>query len=107
LKKLSLLQTDTSYEVYDGYLLSKDERQLSFFVKPKYAASETGKNSTFLRLLDEQIKNWKNAHAGVELLYFGGPAVAAGNASQLRTDTILTLSVTVVLLLALTYYFFR
>lgn len=107
LKKLSLLQTDTSYEVYDGYLLSKDERQLSFFVKPQYAASETGKNSTFLNLLDAQIKSWKEKHAGVDILYFGGPAVAAGNASQLRTDTIVTLSVTVVLLLALTYYFFR
>lgn len=107
LKKLSLLQADTSYEVYDGYLFSKDEQQLSFFVKPKYAASETGKNSTFLKLLDGEIKDWQSKHSGIDIKYFGGTAVAAGNASQLRTDTIVTLSATIVLLLALTYYFFR
>ena len=107
LKKLSNLQTDTSYEMYDGYLFSKDGKQLSFFVKPKYAASETGKNATFLKEIDKQIKLWKLKHSGIEVTYFGGAAVAAGNASQLRTDTIVTLSVTVVLLLALTYYFFR
>ena len=33
--------------------------------------------------------------------------MAAGNATQMRTDTIVTLSVTVVLLLALTFYYFR
>lgn len=107
LKKLSLLQTDTSYEVYDGYLFSNHERQISFFVKPHYPASETGKNSAFLRLVDKNIKEWEQTHPGISITYFGGTAVAAGNAAQLQTDTIVTLSVTVLLLLALTYYFFR
>jgi uncharacterized protein len=106
-QKLGALQFDPSYELYEGYLFSNEQRQLSFFLKPEYKASETGKNSKFFTALDEYIDEWAAKHPEVHVTYFGGPAVAAGNASQLRTDTIVTLSVTVILLLALTYYFFR
>lgn len=107
LKKLSSLQIDSSYEVYDGYLFSNGGRQLSFFLKPHYAASNTGKNTVFFKNVDEAILNWQSEHPDMTIQYFGGAAVAAGNASQLQTDTIITLSVTILLLLALTYYFFR
>lgn len=106
-KKLSALQFDPSYELYDGYLFNNDQRRLTFFLKPAYSASETGKNAAFFDVLNEGIDSWKKQHPEVQVTYFGGPAVAAGNAAQLRIDTIVTLSVTVILLLALTYYFFR
>jgi 1-acyl-sn-glycerol-3-phosphate acyltransferase len=105
--KLKLLQFDPGYETYDGYLFTGGQKQLTFFLKPKYKAAETGKNATFFESLNELVDEWEQHHSGVHLSYFGGPAVAAGNATQLRTDTILTLSVTIVLLLALTYYYFR
>lgn len=105
--KLKELQFDPNYEVYDGYLFHKQKGTLTFFLKPKYKAAETGKNSTFFESLNEYIKDWEQKHAGIQVTYFGGPAVAAGNATQMRTDTIVTLSVTIILLLALTFYFFR
>jgi len=106
-KKLAMLQFDPSYELYEGYLFKNNQRQLTFFLKPEYKASETGKNSKFFSDLNDFIDEWKDQHPGIHITYFGGPAVAAGNASQLRTDTIVTLSVTIILLIALTYYFFR
>ncbi len=106
-QKLGALQSDVDYENYDGYLLYEGQRKLTFFVTPKYKASETGKNSKFFAQLDEQIAQWEGEHAGVKVIYYGGPAVAAGNASQMRTDTIVTLSLTIILLLLLTYYYFR
>lgn len=105
--KLKTLQVDTSYQNYDGYLFTGQLKQLTFFLKPSHKASETSANSKFFRQVDELLGVWEKEHAGVHVNYFGGPAVAAGNASQLRTDTILTLSVTIILLLALTWYFFR
>lgn len=105
--KLRALQFDDNYESYDGYLFHKASGKLTFFLKPVYKASETGKNSGFFEDADKFIADWEQQHAGVNITYFGGPAVAAGNATQMRTDTIVTLSVTIVLLLALTFYFFR
>jgi 1-acyl-sn-glycerol-3-phosphate acyltransferase len=105
--KLRSLQFDPGYETYEGYLFSNDQRRLTFFLKPQYPASETGKNSKFFAELDDVVESFEQNNPGIHIVYFGGPAVAAGNATQMRTDTILTLSLTVVLLLALTYYFFR
>ncbi|RYE24944.1 MAG: methyltransferase domain-containing protein [Sphingobacteriales bacterium] len=105
--KLKTLQLDSSYQTYDGYLFTGQLKQLTFFLKPLHKASETGENAKFFKQVDELIAQWQQKNKGVHVAYFGGPAVAAGNASQMRTDTIVTLSVTVVLLLALTWYFFR
>src|SRR5690606_21213695 len=82
-------------------------RKINFFLKPRYKASETGINKDFFRELDKILDQWRQEHPGLQAYYFGGPAVAAGNAAQMQTDTIVTLSVTIVLLIALTYYFFR
>ena len=105
--KLAQLQFDPNYETYDGYIFSKDGKRLTFFLKPKAKASETGKNSKFFDALNDYTDGWQKAHPNLHITYFGGPAVAAGNASQLRTDTVVTLSLTVILLLALTFYYFR
>ncbi|MBS1771941.1 MAG: MMPL family transporter [Bacteroidetes bacterium] len=105
--KLRALQFDPNYETYEGYLFSNNQKNLTFFVKSKYKASETGKNSAFFETLNKLNDEWSAKNKGIHLVYFGGPAVAAGNASQMRTDTIVTLSVTIVLLLALTFYYFR
>ncbi|HXS35124.1 MAG TPA: 1-acyl-sn-glycerol-3-phosphate acyltransferase [Flavipsychrobacter sp.] len=105
--KLKGLQFDPNYEIYNGYIFSNNERQLTFFLKPKYKSNEIGKNSKFFRELDQLIIDQEAKDPGIHITYFGGPAVAAGNAMQLRTDTIVTLSATIILLLALTYYFFR
>lgn len=105
--KLGALQYDPAYEAYDGYIFSDSGRKLSFFLKPKYPASQTGINSKFFSALNEYLDSFSVANPGLHVVYFGGPAVAAGNAVQMRTDTIVTLSVTIILLVALTYYYFR
>ena len=106
-QRLSKLQYDPSYELYDGYIFAKSGKQLTFFLKPKAAASQTGVNSAFFSALNAYTDSFSAAHPAFHLVYFGGPAVAAGNAAQMRTDTVVTLSVTVILLLALTFYYFR
>lgn len=106
-QKLRAIQVDTSYENYEGYLFYKHSNKLTFFLTPAHKASATGENSKFFASLNKDIEAWQTEHPNISIKYFGGPAVAAGNATQMRTDTIVTLSVTVVLLILLTLYFFR
>lgn len=105
--KLQQLQYDESYDTYDGYLIHKETGKLTFFLKPAYSSGATGMNSAFFSNADEFIGQWEQDNGGVNITYFGAAAVAAGNADQMRTDTIVTLTVTIVLLLLLTFYFFR
>lgn len=106
-QKLSALLQDTTYEIYEGYVFSNEQRQLSFFLKPNFKASETGKSKAFFDRLEEVDAIFAQQHPDVKMVWFGGPAVAAGNATQMRYDTILTLGVSALLLGALVLYFFR
>lgn len=107
MKKFQDLQFDPSYELYDGYLFNEQERKLNFFITLNAAPSETGKNEPFFDQLNDFLVRWDAQHPQIQTLYFGGPAVAAGNAQQMKQDTILTLSITLALLLLLTLYVFR
>lgn len=106
-QKLQSLQFDPGYELYNGYIFSKDGKRLTFFLDLAYPASETGKNAALFERTDKLLATWSRQYPGIHISYFGGPAVAAGNAVQMRSDTILTLSITIVLLLVLTFYVFR
>jgi 1-acyl-sn-glycerol-3-phosphate acyltransferase len=107
LKKLQRLQYDDNIEIYNGFLLSRDHRHLIFFVQPVYAPANTGKNVPFIRELDMMISGLALRHPEFQASYFGATAVAAGNASQIQSDTILTLSLMVLLLAVFLIGFFR
>ncbi|MBS1629510.1 MAG: 1-acyl-sn-glycerol-3-phosphate acyltransferase [Bacteroidetes bacterium] len=105
--RLSELRFDPGFEVYEGYIFSTNGLQLSFFVRPRYDASQTGKNSRFMAQLNAYSDSFAKSHPQFQFSYFGAAAVAAGNATQMRTDTLVTLSVTVLLLMVLSLYYFR
>jgi uncharacterized protein len=105
LKKLQELQLDKNFELYDNYILTRDHRHLLFFIHPKYPSSDTGHN---LELIDELDRVF--ADHGISKTtasYFGGVAVAVGNAKQLQRDSVLTISLTVLLLAGILVGYFR
>jgi 1-acyl-sn-glycerol-3-phosphate acyltransferase len=109
MKKLNDLQLDENTTLYDGYIFSKDESHATFFIYTTYPSSDTKHNKPLLNLLHgarvsvESHEEFKN----VDCHYFGGQLVAAGNATQMQADTILTLSITIALLLLILILFFR
>ena len=107
LQKLKQLQYDENFELYDGYILTKDHRHLIFFVSPAFPPNETGNNSRFVNQLDELIQELSHHHSRLQVSYFGAPVVAVGNAQQLRRDSILTVSLVVIFLAIFLVGFFR
>jgi 1-acyl-sn-glycerol-3-phosphate acyltransferase len=107
LRKLQALQIDDNYQLYDGYIMSKDLKSLYLFITLKNASGETGKNEQLFEGFDKAIASLGAAQQGVEILYYGNSVVAAGNAHQLKQDSILTLSITVVAILIFTWFAFR
>jgi 1-acyl-sn-glycerol-3-phosphate acyltransferase len=107
LRKLQRLKIDDNVELYNSYLISKDHRHLLFFVQPVYGPNETGKNAPFIEELNKVISKVAPHHPAFTASYFGATAVAEGNARQIQSDTILTLSLMVVLLAILLIGFFR
>lgn len=107
MKKMMSLQYDENYELYENYIVTKDHRYLLFFFVPSYSPNDTGHNTTMLNALDGLIAQSDRHHSSVHALYFGAAAVAAGNAKQLRSDTMLTVTLMIVLLIVFLFGFLR
>ncbi|MEJ0082790.1 MAG: hypothetical protein WDM78_17975 [Puia sp.] len=107
IKKIRQLQYDENFDLYDGHIISRDGRYMLLFVSPAYPADNTGRNAQILDGIDKIISGLQaNAFDKIQANYFGGVAVAAGNALQLRRDSILTLSITsLFLILFISWYF--
>ena len=107
-KKIRQLQYDENFDLYDGHIISKDNRYMLVFISPAFPPDNTGKNSQLLKGLDLLISGLQSgSFQKVDAVYFGGVAVAAGNAAQLRTDTILTLAITGLFLLIFISWYFK
>jgi 1-acyl-sn-glycerol-3-phosphate acyltransferase len=107
IRKLQQLQLGGQYILYDGYIMTKDQRNMLVFITPVHPPSATGKNARFLELLDQTLQKVQKQHGFTDAAYFGATAVSVGNAKQLRQDTLFTQGITVVLLVVLIAFFFR
>jgi predicted RND superfamily exporter protein len=108
LKKMQHLQYDENYQLYNNYIITKDEKHLLIFITPAYASSNTGENEKFLKGLDNIIQNLTTkSFSNVDASYFGAAAVAAGNAQQLRKDTLFTQGITILFLTVFIGFYFR
>ena len=107
LQKLKELQYDENFELYDGYILTKDHRHLIFFVSPAFPPNETANNSRFVNQFDDLIQELSHRHTELQVSYFGAPVVAVGNAQQLRKDSMITISLVVIFLAIFLVGFFR
>ena len=108
LKKLQQLQYDENFELYENYVVTKDQQHLLIFITPAFAPNNTGKNALMLEGLDKLITDldsteFKYASAS----YFGATAVSVGNALQLRKDTLLTQGITVLFIIIFLGIYFR
>jgi 1-acyl-sn-glycerol-3-phosphate acyltransferase len=107
LKKLQQLSVGDDFELKNGFVLTKDKKNLLLFVTPKLATNETDKNTQFIENL-EKIKDKLNAkfRGKAGMVYFGATPVAVANATQMKADvktTSIFASVTLILILAFFY----
>ncbi len=108
LKKLQQLQYDSSFELYDSYVMTKSQQHLMLFITPAYPPNNTGKNQQLLLGIDNITDSLSNqVYKNIVAQYFGATAVSAGNAEQLRKDTLFTQGITVIFLVLFIGFYFR
>ena len=107
-KKIRQLQYDENFDLYNGHIITKDNRYLLVFISPAFPPANTGRNGILLNGMDSIIQDLQQQHfTGMNAEYFGAVAVSEGNARQLRSDTILTLSITLVFLFVFIAWYFK
>ena len=113
-----LLRSDSSlqYEIYDGYIFSPDMKRAIVMMESPYGASETEHNTMLAEMLEHCAKSVtdslhpnakKNTTKDLEIHIIGGPVIAVTNAQQIKSDSILSVVISVTLILALLFFSFR
>ena len=107
LSKLQGLQQVNKFEMYDGYIFTPDMSRAIVMLSSPFGNSETDKNSQLLQLLTSGIERMNARFPNIEAHVLGGPQIAVGNAQQIKHDSILAVSLALVLILALLFISFR
>ena len=107
----SLQQTSGfHYELYEGHIFTPDLHRAIVMMDSPFGNSETDGNARLLALLQEcadSINLSISQSLNLSISFTGGPAIAVGNARQIKADSILSVSLAVVLILVLLWFSFR
>src|SRR6202040_2932660 len=72
LKKLQELQYDENFELYDGHVITKDQKTLLIFITPAYPPNNTARNAVLLQGIDRIIDSLSSTtYKNTTATYFG------------------------------------
>lgn len=97
----------SNFELYDGYIFTKDWKRGLIVQTSPYGNSETKSNAQLMQMLGAVADSVEAHNPSVTVHYTGGPAIAVGNSNQIRQDCMVSVTIAVMLILALLYYAFR
>ena len=107
LKKLKNIQLDENFETYNNHIVTKDHQHVLLFITPSHLPSDTKGNTHLINTVDSICKSISKSDNSVLIESFGACVVSAGNATQIKTDSMLTSSIAIVLIALLLGLYFK
>ncbi|MGZ5191314.1 MAG: MMPL family transporter, partial [Flavisolibacter sp.] len=105
LKKLQNIQLDENFETYNNHIVTKDHQHLLMVITPSHLPNDTKGNRRLIEVVDSACNVFSDDIIKVES--FGACVVSAGNAIQLRKDSIYTSTIAVIVIAILLGVYFR
>jgi len=105
--KLKSNGSNAFFESYDGYIFTSDMKRCLVVMTSPYGNSETQKNTQLMSLLENAATEVECRNADADVRFIGGPSIAVGNASQIKEDSIISVSIAASLILLLMFVVFR
>ncbi len=107
LNKLSRFQSEENFELYNGYFLTKNHKNLFIYLTISYPSNDSQKNTTLIDGLTTIISGIENSEfKTIKTDYFGTPAISVSNIKQIKKDSLYTTIVALVLIfVGLIWYF--
>ncbi len=100
-------QPSDNIEMNDGYIFTPDMSRAMVLMESPFGNSETQNNAVLMGFLEERANEVEKEFSGVTVHYIGGPAIAVANATQIKKDSLLSIAIAAVLIVALLIIVFR
>ena len=95
------------FEMYDDYIFTPDMSRAVVILNSPFGSSETSNNAKLLDYLEGVSRKMEAAYPDISVDIVGGPAIAVGNASRIKKDSILAISLSMVLIFLLLAFSFH
>ncbi|MBQ0073745.1 MAG: MMPL family transporter [Prevotella sp.] len=105
--RLSEQQQNSQFEIYDGYVFTTDMSRAIVTLPSPFGNSETDKNAQLLTLIEDCIADMQQQYPDIKAHVIGGPQIAVGNAKQIKQDSLIAVTLSIVLILAFLFFSFR
>lgn len=105
--KLNVLNVNQRFTMNDGYIMTRDGRNLMIFIEPAGNSTSTSENQKLVTAIDQSIREVKQVYPELDVLYYGAPAMSVANAKQVRKDIFLTVGLAFILLNIILLAYFR
>lgn len=105
--QLQRKQPNVNYELYDGYIFAPDMQRAFALMSSPYGASETEQNGRLLQLLHQAADKTMATNKLVDVRFAGGPVIAVENASRIKSDSLVSVALAILLIVSLLYWAFR
>lgn len=106
-QRLQHTGSSLKYEMYDGHIFSPDMQKAIVMMDSPYGSSETENNSVLISMLKDCANKVTCKESNIDIHIMGGPVIAVTNAHQIKTDSVLAVSISVIMILALLLFTFR
>lgn len=98
----------SQYQLIDDYIFNAQGNEATVLVQSAFPSSETGQNARLLELIRAAIDSTEQLmQHQVSVSLFGASDIAITNAKRIKRDSVITISVALVLIVAVLVYFYR
>ena len=104
--RLQSSSSQVGFELYDGYLFTPDMSRAIVMLDSPFGNSETNNNAKLLAYLEGVSRTMQERYPDVSVDIIGGPAIAVGNSSRIKKDSIIAISLSILLIVLLLAYSF-
>ncbi|MDO4164500.1 MAG: 1-acyl-sn-glycerol-3-phosphate acyltransferase [Bacteroides sp.] len=104
-KRLRGLNVSDTYQTIDGYLF-KDSIGIALLESP-FGISESRNNQRLQQVLGSCISDVRSQYENISVSAVGAPLIAVTNATQIKSDSLLAVGLSVIIILLILLYSFR
>ena len=97
----------SGYNIIDGHLFCPDSTVAIAYLAPAFRSLDSWSSTEFSRMLKRAQKEFAASHPDVKVHAHGAPIGSVSNASRIRSDLVVTVGISLILILILIGFCFR
>ena len=97
----------SGYNIIDGHFFCPDSTVAIAYLAPAFRSLDSKSSRAFAKMLSKTLKEFEAMHPDVRVYAHGDPIGSVSNASRIRTDLVVTVGISLLLILILLGFFFR